>query len=242
MFTIRIAELNICINNKYHGVERLCRDYMTACAKPDLTVSATDEEIAAEIEISPYSASPGYSESICIYRHICERLYEYDAFLLHSAVVECDGKAYAFAAASGTGKSTHAALWLEQFGERARIINGDKPIIRFIGDRAYIFGTPWCGKEGYNVNASSPLYALCFIERAEENSIRPSCSSETVKRLFNQILIPHDGEAVIKLTSLLDRLVRRIPCFILSCNISTEAARVAYEGMSGYSGGVVGNE
>ena len=96
---------------------------------------------------------------------------DFDAFLLHAAVIEVDGLAYAFAAPSGTGKTTHIALWKKFFGDRANIINGDKPIIRFENGTPYIYGTPWCGKEGYNINTKAPLAALCFIERSPENTI-----------------------------------------------------------------------
>ncbi|MBQ9080254.1 MAG: hypothetical protein IJY27_04195 [Clostridia bacterium] len=231
MFTIKIAELKIGIDNKYAAIERQCRDYVIDCDTPDFCVMATDEDIEAESAISPYSKNPAYSESVCIYRHICKRLPEYEAFLLHAAVVECDGAAYAFTARSGTGKSTHVRLWLEKFGDRTRIINGDKPIIRFVNGEARIYGTPWCGKEGYNINTSAPLRALCFIERGETNVIRPFTGKDMIGRLMGQVLIPHDIAGVLRLTALLDRCVRQIPCYLLACNMDISAAQVAYDGM-----------
>ena len=66
----------------------------------------------------------------------------YGAFLMHAAVVEVDGIAYVFTAPSGTGKSTHVQLWLDHFGPRARVLNGDKPLFRFEGNTLYACGTP----------------------------------------------------------------------------------------------------
>lgn len=49
-------------------------------------------------------------------------------------MLEIDGKAYMFSAPSGTGKSTHAKLWRDCFGDRVTMINDDKPLIKFRED------------------------------------------------------------------------------------------------------------
>ena len=168
-----------------------------------------------------------------MYRKICEHLPErFGAFLMHCAVIEYEGEGYAFAAQSGTGKSTHIALWQKRFGEGVRIINGDKPIMRFLGDRLYAYGTPWCGKEGYSSNASVPIKGICFVERATENSIRKISASEALTRIFHQILTPDTVEGIDALFPLIDRTLCEIPCYVLGCNISEEAAEVAYNGMN----------
>lgn len=233
MIQIKIADLIISIENRYPFVERQCRDYIVENQSADICVSVSEDELEAERAVSEEEFSNGYLESICIYRKICNKLPFYDAFLLHASVVECDGVSYAFSAPSGTGKSTHTRLWLEVFGERARIINGDKPIMRFVDGKLMVFGTPWCGKEGYNINTSSPLAALCFINRAKENKIEKADEAQAVTKLFNQILLPKDEEAVSKLLDLLDRMIVNYPVYELYCNISPEAAEIAHNGMKG---------
>ncbi len=233
MFYIRMADLNICIDNKYDYVEKLCRNYMTE--KPselDITVSVTEEIINAEKEIAETEVSPGYAEGICIYREICKRLpTDFGAYLFHSAVIEYNGDGFAFAAKSGTGKSTHILLWRKAFGADVHVVNGDKPILRFVDDKLYAYGTPWCGKEGWQTNTKVAIKGLCFIERAKENNIRKIGADEAVMRLFHQILTPSDLETVDALFPLLDRTLREVPCYVLGCNISEEAAYVAYNGM-----------
>lgn len=233
MIKIKLADLIVDIDNRYAFLERQCRDYMIEEGDADISVRVTDGEIEKEREASEYDFSEGYLESICAYRTICNQLPYHDAFLLHASVVECDGMSYAFSAPSGTGKSTHTRLWLETFGERARIINGDKPILRFVNDKLTVFGTPWCGKEGYNINTSSPFAALCFINRAKENSIVRADEGEAVAKLFNQILLPSEEGAVDRLFALLDRMVVDYPIYELYCNISPEAAEIAFNGMKG---------
>ena len=186
-----------------------------------------------ELSISSSDISRGYAEGICVYRAICEKLPAYfNAYLFHSAVIEFEGNGYAFSAKSGTGKSTHIALWRKHFGRDVHIINGDKPILRFIDGELYAFGTPWCGKEGWQKNNRVKLKALCFIERAQDNSIRQISASDAIEKIFRQILMPEDMVTVDALIPLLDRTLRTVPCYVLSCNISEDAAQIAYEKMS----------
>ncbi len=233
MIYIRIAELNIQLDNKYDYVEKLCRGYIIdACDKPHMCVSVDDQTIAHEMSIAESPVTAGYAEGVCLYREICKRLpTEFGAYLFHSAVIEYNGDGFVFSAKSGTGKSTHIALWRKKFGADVHVVNGDKPIMRFVGDRLYAYGTPWCGKEGWQTNTKVPVKALCFIERSENNRIRKIGADESVMRLFHQILTPSDIETVDALFPLLDRTLKEIPCYVLGCNISEEAAEIAYNGM-----------
>ena len=135
MFCIKLAGIPIGIDNRYAYVRRLCAGYETA-GRPAFTVRASEREIRAE-QGGRTGPSRGYCESLCLYRQICRRLPFYDAFLMHASVVAVDGEAYAFAAPSGTGKTTHTRLWLQQFGSRAQVVNGDKPVFRFMDGALY---------------------------------------------------------------------------------------------------------
>lgn len=234
MFYIRMADLNIKIENRYQYVRWICRDYTVApMEKTDITVHISEEEIQAELAVSKYPDLPDYAESICIYRKICRQLpQDAEAFLLHCALIEYEGCGYAFAAKSGTGKSTHISFWQKKFGDDVHIVNGDKPILRFKENKLYAYGTPWCGKENLQINTSVPLKAICFLERALQNEIRPIQADEAVMRIFHQILTPDDLQSADALIPLLDRTLREIPCYVLSCNMSEEAAEVAYRGMN----------
>ncbi len=233
MFYIRMADMNIQIDNRYAYVRRLCQEYLIDQPNHiDMIARVSQEEIQKEIAVSQFPVSPDYAEGVCVYRNICKQLpKEFNAFLLHCAVIEYEGRGYAFAAKSGTGKSTHIALWQKRFGSSVHIVNGDKPILRFLDDTLYAYGTPWCGKEGLQINTSVPLNAICFLERAEQNTIRRIGTDEAVMRIFHQILSPEDVCSLDALIPLLDRTLREIPCYVLGCNISEEAAEVAYDGM-----------
>ena len=198
----------------------------------DMAIKITDSEMAAE-RLRDDKKDNSYLEMICILRHITEEITDFDGMFLHAAVVEKDGCGYILTGRSGAGKSTLAAGWLKHFGDSAEIINGDKPILRFNDSGIYAYGSPWCGAEGFSVNASVRLEAACFVEKALKNKIMPMERQEVFKRLLNQTVIPKKPERKIKHFELLDRLIKEIPFYTLECDISDEAVITAYRGMAG---------
>lgn len=132
MFCIQIAEVLIAIENRYAFTERLCADYIVVTSPDDcdISVAATPEEIAAEND-EKGSFSPAYCESLALYRKICTRMLDFNAFLFHAAIISYAEQGFAFTAKSGTGKSTHIAQWMRALGERVTVVNGDKPILRW---------------------------------------------------------------------------------------------------------------
>lgn len=94
MFCVQIAEVLVAIENRYAFTERLCADYIVDVLPDEcnFSVSATPEEIAAE-NSDEGTFSPVYCESLALYRKICTHMLDYDAFLLHAAVVSYAGRA-----------------------------------------------------------------------------------------------------------------------------------------------------
>lgn len=232
MFVIKMADLVIAIHNRYRYVEEQCREYVTDETDVDFHVEVSEEEIRKEQREASIPCGLDYCESICVYRRISNTLIEYDAFLLHGACIERDGEVYAFCAKSGTGKSTHLMLWKKMYGDQVRIINGDKPILRRNHGVFYVYGTPWCGKEGWNINTSAPIKSLCFLERGKDNEIETLPGEQVMKRLGHQILMPKAPDQMIRYLDLMDDLIRQTSCYLLHCNMEKDAARVAYEGMN----------
>ncbi len=228
MFRIKIAELVISIDNSFDFVKQNCKDYIVFDNNYDFSVCVTKQELEAEKKVANGNYSDGYIESICIYRKICKKLPDYNAFLLHSAVVKVGNYAYAFTASSGTGKTTHIKLWKKLLGEKVSVINGDKPIIRIKNNKPYIYGTPWCGKEGYNKNDFAELKAICFIERGKENTIEPYEMQIAVQKIVNQLYIPDKPEAIAKMLELLDITLKKVDVWHLKCNMNISAAELSY--------------
>lgn len=160
------------------------------------------------------------------------QLLGFDGFFLHASAVVLDGKAYLFTAPSGTGKSTHTQLWLQEFGpERAQILNDDKPAIRLENGCFYVWGTPWSGKEDLSMNRRFPLAGICLLERGEENIITRCDGVRALFALTQQTYRPTSQDEMHLLMTLMDRLLRQVPVYRLQCNTQPEAAWVACKAM-----------
>ena len=232
MITLKLAGLCVGIDNRFDYIEKFAEDYLTD-AIPDFTVSVTDDELAKEATMTEVSFSDGYLESIVAYRKIAERLPEYDAVVFHGAILATGGRAYAFTARSGVGKTTHTRLWISTLGADVHYLNGDKPIIRMIDGVPYAFGTPWRGKEFLGCNMKAPVRGMCILRRGLENSIAPASSHDAVGQIFHQVLLPQDGTDLASFMSMMDKIIKNVPMYNLYCNMEDDAARVAYNGMRG---------
>ena len=232
----KIADFYVDIRPRSDALREMCAPYAcTDAATPALCVETTDADLAAEIARDPNAklseAALSSYEMLAVYRKICAYALEHDAFLMHCAVIEYEGRGYAFSAPSGTGKTTHIRLWKKVFGaDKVTIVNGDKPILRLIDGVFYAYGTPWCGKEGYNTNTRVPLCGLCFVTRGTENHIRRISADEAIPHLFAQIMVT-DSTNLARQMELAGALLDKVPAYVLTCNMDPEAARVAYAGM-----------
>ena len=165
----KIAEKIIEINSLHDKVHRYCKDYRSG-GKPDFTVVTTQADIdyervrSTKADIaegrSPLDSPDDYLEELAVYRKIAEKMPYYDTFLFHGSAVAVDGQTYLFTAKSGTGKSTHSRLWRKLLGDRAVMVNDDKPLIRVDDDGVTIFGTPYDGKHRLSTNTALPLKAV----------------------------------------------------------------------------------
>ena len=155
-----------------------------------------------------------------------------DTILFHGSVIAVDGIGYLFTAKSGTGKSTHTRLWREMLGERAVMINDDKPLISLSENGIMVYGTPWDGKHRLSTNIGVPLKAVCILERAEENRIVPITKKDAYNMLMQQVYRPTGAEGMMKTLALIDRLAAGVKLYSLGCNISPQAAEIAYRTMS----------
>ncbi len=179
---------------------------------------------------------PGFDDSSGEYMSTAadfyKKLLDFDGMMLHSSAVVVDGKAYLFTADSGVGKSTHTGLWLAAFGERAYILNDDKPALRREDGVWYAYGTPWSGKHDISVDARVPVAGIACLTRATENSIEPYGGTAAIGAIFKQLNRPRIMESRVKLLELLDQLIREVPVWHLACNKEPQAAQIAYAAMS----------
>ena len=231
MFTIRIADLCVGIDNRYPYLETFCRDYLTD-EPPIFTVRATDEALDEEARASEVEYPRGYLESIVVYREIAKRLSDYDAFVFHGVALAVSERAYLFTARSGVGKTTHTGLWLSTFDD-CHVLNGDKPILRFIDGVCYAAGTPWQGKERLGKNEMMPVGGVAFVHRAAQNHACPVSSAQAVLPFLSQIYLPEDEGSIGVIAMLADRILSSVTLVNLYVNMESDAPYVARQVLIG---------
>ena len=232
MVKIKLADICVELENRYPDLEDFCRGYETELPGM-MRLRVTPEELEQERRSQSYDFSDGYLETVCVYRKLALELLRYGIFVLHASVLEVNGKGYGFLAPSGTGKTTQTRLWLDYFGDAARVINGDKPLIRMCSQgeswQFTAYGTPWNGKERMGCNASVPLKALFLLERAEVPSCVRASEEDSIDRFFRQLLLPERTDQMEALLEMADRLIQTVPVYILRCNMTEESVKAAYE-------------
>ena len=173
-----------------------------------------------------------FLENNAVHLMLSEKLVSYNVLMLHGSALCMDGDAYIFTAPSGTGKSTHSRLWREAFGERIWMINDDKPMLRIKNDGVMVFGTPWNGKHRLGRNASAPLKAIVWLYRDEQNHIEPMSKVEAFPVLLNQAFGSTNLAVMTRVMNLEKELLNKVGFYKLGCNVETDAAVLAYKGMT----------
>lgn len=153
-------------------------------------------------------------------------LLRHNAFLLHSSVVQINGKTVLFSGASGAGKSTQARLWEKHLG--AEILNGDRCVIMKRADGFYGGGSPWAGTSGVYRREQAPIAGIFLLGQSQDNSIR-RLGMEAFAPLFCQTIVNSwDPQFMAKVLQLFTELLSQIPVYRLDCRPDETAVDLAY--------------
>ncbi len=211
------------------GMAPRLRDYATQQhISPDVVIREDQYDASRWPDVSPEFAP--YMDSGMIF-YI--RLLKFNGMMLHASAVALDGRAYLFSGPSGMGKSTHTRLWQQEF-PAAKVFNDDKPALRLLDGIWYAYGTPWCGKDGININMKVPLGGICFLRRGTENSIRRLSALEATAAVISQTNSCFATDRGLSyMTNMVDRLVCDVPIYELRCLPEPDAAHLSYENMRG---------
>ena len=240
-FTVKIVDKTICVNAIFESTKKYFNDYLCN-SEPEISIEITPSDIEFERdqaiivdkregEVEKVHTDCGL-EIVAIQRKVTEILFDRDVLLFHGSVIAVDGVAYLFTAKSGTGKSTHTRLWRELLGERAVMVNDDKPFISVSEDGIVVHGSPWNGKHKLGNNISAPLRAICILERGEINEIKRIPPSAAVFMLIQQSSRPKGAEKMAKYMELLDAIAGKVKFYRLACNMEREAAEISFAKMS----------
>lgn len=239
-FKMKIAGSVAAVDSLFDSTPHYLKAYLTEDA-PDFSVTVTESDLRFEqAELDKEALEEGFRrrkftdpflERAAIQRAFAEFLFDRDILLIHGSTVAVDGRAYLFAAKSGTGKSTHTRLWREVFGDRARMINDDKPFLSLEHGKIMLCGAPWSGKHGLHSNICVPLQGICILERGAQNRIWPITAEDAMPRLLHQSYCPEGAQ--MQHQALINRLASSVSLWRMTCNRERNAASTAFFAMNG---------
>ncbi|MGN1215923.1 MAG: hypothetical protein ACI4TJ_06730 [Candidatus Cryptobacteroides sp.] len=165
-------------------------------------------------------------------------MYTYNAsslgtLLVHASVVSHGWGAHLFLGKSGTGKSTHSRLWLENIGGAA-LLNDDNPVLRFVGGDLVVYGTPWSGKTPCYRNTSRKVRSIVNLSQAPRNEIHPVKGIPAYSFLLSSVSsVRWNREIMDMLTSVLSAIAMKVPCYRMDCLPDADAALTCCRAVEG---------
>ena len=158
-----------------------------------------------------------------------KRMLADEAMVLHCSVLKVDDGVILFSGPSGIGKSTQAGLWTKYRG--ARVINGDRTLLKKEDSRWMSLGWPICGSSEICYNESYPVKAVVFLGQAKDNRGIRLRYFDAIKSMISQITVNGwNPKFVEKIWNLAEDFAAVIPVFEYGCNMK-ESAVDTLEGM-----------
>ena len=146
------------------------------------------------------------------------------SLILHCAYIVYQGHTILFSAPSGTGKSTQAALWGRYRGSRT--VNGDRALLRKIDGIWNACGWPVCGSSEICQKGDFPIHAIVMLRQGKENHVERLTGMQAFSQIYSQITMNQwNREFVMKAMELLDDLVKQIPIWQLTCDMTENAVK-----------------
>ena len=245
-FTVMVAGVLFGIRSSHESTRTFFKDYMLEGEDPaglplleaspgDLSKAgeAYTRHLAREGRPLPETVRDPFLEQTVLHEKMSLALLQRDIFLMHGSALSLDGKGYLFTAPSGTGKSTHARLWREAFGDRAVMINDDKPYIIWKREKETftLTGSPWMGKHRLGSKREAPLKGICILHQAAENRIRRLDAEQAMVPVLAQVYRPAGREDMRRTLAFIGSLLDRVPVYSMGADMSPEAAEVSRKAM-----------
>lgn len=152
----------------------------------------------------------------------------WDGVFLHASFIEVGGEAILFTAPKQTGKSTQAELWRVHRG--ARVINGDRALLRRIGGVWHACGSPYCGTSRICEAAVLPLKAIVCLHQSPANRATPAAPRQALAALLDGCTYDTwDSGAVTRVLALAEEILSEIPFINLACSPDEGAVKALEE-------------
>lgn len=234
-FVVTIVETTFLVHPFTDNLEKFCHDFITD-NDHEYEITITEDDI--EYEKAIFFDNYGYYfkknymyEEYAMLRKVTEILCVHkDTVLFHASSLQLNDRAYLFTAVSGTGKTTHAKMWIEKY-PTAVMINDDKPFVQLKDNKLTVYGNPWNGKTGIGNNINAQLGGILCLYQAANNETREMNDNEKWDFLFKQVYRPNNALAIENTLKIINYIINNITIYALKCNKEEEAAEVAYRAL-----------
>ena len=196
---------------------------------PVHTMLADERFTTARVHLCRHDEYAGQALSSLLRLTFAQAIVWHRAVSIHASAVVCDGKGYLFMGKSGTGKSTHSALWQQNI-PGCYLLNDDNPTLRIVGDEVIVYGTPWSGKTHCYRNEQHPVGAMVRLVQAAENNYRPQSGvAAFVAMLPGCSAIRRDAAQYDTLCTTLAEMTAMVSVGVMECLPNSDAAQECYK-------------
>lgn len=236
VFNVKVADMTFQVTTLHPYSEKYCAPFLIdepGEHKLEITQKMIDaeRERCAEnkesIDEDLIKSPDAFLESVCVLRAMADYVSMHNRVLMHGSAIAINGKGYIFTALSGTGKSTHTGLLRKLHGDKAVMVNDDKPFLHIQDQKIYVCGSPWMGKHRLGNNLMVPLEGIFFLRRSEENVLRKLKPEEALSGLVSQCHRPVDPMCMMNTLDLLDKVLSTVALYDFGCNMDISAAELS---------------
>lgn len=182
----------------------------------------------ASAEILAEQAKLGFE--LLMYLCLEKILLRHGALTLHSSHIRYRGQGIVFSAPSGTGKSTQAELWEKYAG--ARVMNGDRSVLRKKDNQWFVYGCPMCGTSDIHISGREPLSNVIMLNQGKENNPERISPARAFRLMYSQVTISNwNVKNVDTSIELLNDLVQNVPVWHYSCTKEEDAVWILKEAL-----------
>lgn len=145
---------------------------------------------------------------------------EQNAIFVHGSSFKYQNKGIILTAKSGTGKSTHRAMWQRLFD--IEVINDDKNIVSLKNDRLYLSSSPWSGKHQIDNNITETLDAIVILYQSKKPKIKHLKLNELLPLLMPSLEALDSKNS--KVWQDIFSHILKTPILYFGCNMQDESA------------------
>lgn len=152
-----------------------------------------------------------------------ELLLRKDEMILHASLIASEYGGILFSGPSGAGKSTQADLWVRYRG--AKLINGDRTILKKTGGIWRAYGSPYAGSSRCFVNESVKVRAIVLPQKSERFEIHRIDPVQAFCKIYAGMIVNiWNSDYVDRISAMVQQLIQEVPVYLFHCGADRKTA------------------